>query len=467
MPHLPVLLELARAREHGRGRLDERQLQVLRHRRRQRLAVPLLQLGLGIEQIHLARAAFHEQEDHVLRLGRESAASAEPADSAPRAPLAAESASAIMPMPPPAFAERNAVRRCELVQVDSWLFPRDELVEFSSTRLAATQAAASVDPATIGISAARLRFVSRYVCCVEYLPALASRDSDRGPGTIRKAWSIRRVGFAPAARGMRTPAPTSKNTGSFSRFNACSGVFDRDRRVQATFESGASKFISCGYGAVRWKWMYKPRRYRSGPGALRPLHAVAIHQFRDTRRLRRPDARPADRGVQQTARRRAPHREPVPPEAAAASGARSAYSPDRAPSVPGAPSSSAGRPPTSRSAGACASCSSPLSRNSEASQSSSSGCVGFSPCVPKSSDVRTMPRPKNSCHMRFTATRAVSGFSGPVSQCANDSRSFGRGLRQHSRHARARPQHLSSGNRRPARCTSSAPLCPQRRPWPA
>ena len=36
---------------------------------------------------------------------------------------------------------------------------------------------------------------------------------------------------------------------------------------------------------------------------------------------------------------------------------------------------------------------------------------GLSPCVPKSSDVRTIPRPKNSCQMRFTATRAVSGLS--------------------------------------------------------
>ena len=35
------------------------------------LPLPLLQLRLGIEQIHLARAALHEHEDHVLRLGRE------------------------------------------------------------------------------------------------------------------------------------------------------------------------------------------------------------------------------------------------------------------------------------------------------------------------------------------------------------------------------------------------------------
>ena len=103
---LAVLLELARAGEHRRGRLDERELQVLRHRRRQRLAVPFLQLRLRIEQIHLARAAFHEQEDDVLRLGREMRL--------PRSErirrfgsAAANPPSAIMPMPPPAFCRKE------------------------------------------------------------------------------------------------------------------------------------------------------------------------------------------------------------------------------------------------------------------------------------------------------------------------------------------------------------------------
>ena len=49
--------------------------------------------------------------------------------------------------------------------------------------------------------------------------------------------------------------------------------------------------------------------------------------------------------------------------------------------------------------------------NSVASQSSSSGWVGGSPCVPKSSLVSTRPRPKNCSQTRLTATRAVSGLS--------------------------------------------------------
>jgi hypothetical protein len=68
---LSMLLEFARAGEHGCRRLDEGELQILRHRRRERFAVPLLQLGLRIEEIHLARAAFHEQEDDAFRLRSE------------------------------------------------------------------------------------------------------------------------------------------------------------------------------------------------------------------------------------------------------------------------------------------------------------------------------------------------------------------------------------------------------------
>lgn len=63
-----------------------------------------------------------------------------------------------------------------------------------------------------------------------------------------------------------------------------------------------------------------------------------------------------------------------------------------------------------------------LSINSTASQSSSAGCVGLSPRVPKSSEVVTNPREKNCCHIRLTATRAVSGLSRDVSQRASDSR---------------------------------------------
>ena len=37
----------------------------------QRLAVPLLEFGLGIEEIDLAGPALHEHEDDVLGLGRE------------------------------------------------------------------------------------------------------------------------------------------------------------------------------------------------------------------------------------------------------------------------------------------------------------------------------------------------------------------------------------------------------------
>ena len=66
----------------------------------------------------------------------------------------------------------------------------------------------------------------------------------------------------------------------------------------------------------------------------------------------------------------------------------------------------------------------PESMKVVASQSSSSGWLGYSPCSPKFSDVLTRPVPKYICQKRFTATRAVSGWSGSTSQRANPSRSF-------------------------------------------
>ena len=54
--------------------------------------------------------------------------------------------------------------------------------------------------------------------------------------------------------------------------------------------------------------------------------------------------------------------------------------------------------------------------------SSSSGWVGFSPAEPKSSGVGTMPTPNSSSQKRFTATRAVSGFSGEAIHFARSRR---------------------------------------------
>ncbi len=61
----------------------------------------------------------------------------------------------------------------------------------------------------------------------------------------------------------------------------------------------------------------------------------------------------------------------------------------------------------------------PERMNSCASQSSSSGCEGFVPLRPKSLGVSTRPVPKCPCQMRFTITRAVSGFCGLAIQSAS------------------------------------------------
>ncbi len=66
--------------------------------------------------------------------------------------------------------------------------------------------------------------------------------------------------------------------------------------------------------------------------------------------------------------------------------------------------------------------------NSTASQSSNWGCVGASPWVPKSSAVATMPRPKYSCQMRLTMTRATVGLFRSTSHWARVRRLSGASL---------------------------------------
>ena len=68
-----IRLENARTRQHRSRRFDERQLHLLGHRFRQRLAMPLLQARFRVKQIGLAGAAFHEHEDDALGLALEMA----------------------------------------------------------------------------------------------------------------------------------------------------------------------------------------------------------------------------------------------------------------------------------------------------------------------------------------------------------------------------------------------------------
>src|SRR5262245_25535888 len=52
---------------------------------------------------------------------------------------------------------------------------------------------------------------------------------------------------------------------SFIVVNAWSGVLERMRRVHVVSALVPSKVISAGYGVVRFRYVYIPRRYRSGP----------------------------------------------------------------------------------------------------------------------------------------------------------------------------------------------------------
>ena len=68
---LPVPRELAAAPQQFRVLLDEGEPFVLDVRLGNDLPIQFLKLGLGVEQLELAGAARHEQENDTLRLGGE------------------------------------------------------------------------------------------------------------------------------------------------------------------------------------------------------------------------------------------------------------------------------------------------------------------------------------------------------------------------------------------------------------
>ena len=77
--------------------------------------------------------------------------------------------------------------------------------------------------------------------------------ADSSPRGIRPKviWNIRfrravQSGVASASTRIASARADSTKTSSFKRFKACKGVFERRRLLAVRFESGASKFISCG-----------------------------------------------------------------------------------------------------------------------------------------------------------------------------------------------------------------------------
>ena len=181
--------------------------------------------------------------------------------------------------------------------------------------------------------------------------------------------------------------------------------------------------------------MYKPAAVTVGARALGPLAAVPIDQFGDAGGLRRPDALPADRRIQQAARRQRRIANQLRRQAAAESGARSAYSPDRAPSIRSRPSSSAGTPPTSRSAGASASCSSRVRelRCQPVEQFRMRRLLALRAeifrCPHQAAPEELLPHAIHSDARR----QRILGSGQPLR--ADDSRSFGLDCRQNGRHA--------------------------------
>ncbi len=173
----------------------------------------------------------------------------------------------------------------------------------SRTRPTPTQAASSRRSPSAGLTGANRSarsgdWASKRSCRrKDSSRAAASRGAGRRAKASRNMRSRRlRQGAGASLTTRRAKAcAASTNTSSLSRFSACSGVFERRRRLAVRFAPGASKVISCGYGAVRWKNVYSPRRKRSGALAVAPPVGVpAVGQIGHALGLRRVHAGPAD-----------------------------------------------------------------------------------------------------------------------------------------------------------------------------
>ena len=301
---------------------------------------------------------------------------------------------------------------------------------FSSTRASVVQAAAvgvAADVAAVGAaaSASLAASSSRSSRSGDSLRPLGVAGQAEAEGVGESA--RRRRGRLARARGRPGPGRTRRTPASLSSVSACSGVFERIRRVQAWTRVGG---VEDGQRRVRRGAARRTCRGRGGSGRG-PCSAfqLALASGRGVMTpvgLRREDARAADLRRQQPARRQGRVADRSRRRAAAATAARAG-------GCRGSIAARSGRTlrrlavgrrgddqPVHRLEAPALS-----RRTRSASQSSSSGCVGGVPWVPKSFSVSTSPRPKYACQSRLTVTRAVSGFAGSTSQRARSSR-FGR-----------------------------------------
>ena len=92
---------------------------------------------------------------------------------------------------------------------------------------------------------------------------------------------------------MRSPSFRDASTYvvSFSKANACSGVLVRERLTWQISQLGASNVLVVAWGTVRFRYVYRLRRYRFGPcvGDVRTLARTARQFQPHARRLVRLD----------------------------------------------------------------------------------------------------------------------------------------------------------------------------------
>ena len=383
--------------------IHEREPPALDERVRDRLAAVLLELGLVVEELELARSAGHEQVDHALGPGREMARAEPPADCAARRPrpVAAGSrrrgdrASGAGAGRPLAAEERRQGHRPQPDAAVGEEVPAGPLAQRQGEQLVSRRSRRSwpiILPAICRSDrftrASRTRRGSgargRRSSTSEATGAPVRRSAARsGPSraprrTSPSVASSRRSAAGPGRAGTHTGADRGRSPGRAdrSRIRAARPPGDLDEGRVVEQRQGLERRVGpepprAGLHAAG-RIEGRQERVRRGPpeervepaaiavragiGLPRALHLTQVHHALG---LGREDARAADDARQETAARSGRRRGSARRRGGAAPAATAADCRDRPPGPPGAPATPGGRSPSRRSADGSPSGSSP------------------------------------------------------------------------------------------------------------
>ena len=226
--------------------------------------------GLGIEQIHLAGRAFHEQEDDVLGFRRRSGGFFwARADCASSRSATRPSRSRVRESDRP-IRQRIRGRMCGVIEFceiarDSWLFPCDELVEVQK------HAARYRDPRRRWLRhalatsaghelAATVRELTREDVGLTVEDSFDRRSRSRVRGLTAEARARKRSRgdrdpSAPARSVRHAPSALRRRPDRSADSAPAAACSRRARRRAGEVRIGRVEIDSIGYGVVRWKWM--------------------------------------------------------------------------------------------------------------------------------------------------------------------------------------------------------------------